>query len=127
MKNNVLELLEEDIKILESDYSVPFEPKVELSKLEPGETFKIGEHDFIVLKQSNEQTMVISKGFMAEDVVFDENVRDYNRSSLKELIESEIQPLIEKEVGAENIIEHEVDLTSVDMQNEFGSCKCKVR
>lgn len=71
--------------------------------------------------------MVISKGFMAEDIVFDEDTRDYNNSSLKELIESEIQPLIEKEVGAENIIEHEVDLTSVDMQNEFGSCKCKVR
>lgn len=127
MKNNVLELLEEAIKILEADYSVPFEPKVELSTLEPGETFKIGEHDFVVLKQSNGQTMVISKGFMAEDIVFDEDTRDYNNSILKKLIDSELQPIIEKEVGADNLIEHEVDLTSVDMQKEFGSCKCKVR
>lgn len=129
-----LELLEEAVKLLKEkesrdvvECSKGTADKVELSTLAPGEVFKIGEHDFIVLKQSNEQTMVISKGFMAEDVVFDENVRDYNKSSLKELIESEIQPLIEKEVGAGNIIEHEVDLTSVDMQNEFGSCKCKVR
>ena len=127
MKNNVLELLEEAIKILEADYSVPFEPKVELSTLEPGETFKIGEHDFVVLKQSNGQTMVISKGFMAEDIVFDEDTRDYNNSIIKKLIDSELQPIIEKEVGADNLIEHEVDLISVDMQNEFGSCKCKVR
>ena len=101
--------------------------KVQLSTLNPGDVFKIGEHDFIVLEQKQEQTMVISKGFMAEDKKFDDDSRDYNESSLKNLIESSIQPIIEKTVGADNIIEHEVDLTSVDMQNEFGSCRCKVR
>lgn len=103
--------------------------KVSLTTLNPGDIFKIGEHDFIVLEQKPEslQALVISKEFMAEDVVFDEDVRDCNESSLKQLIEKDIQPIIEKEVGAENIIEHEVDLTSVDMQNEFGLCKCKVR
>ena len=34
---------------------------------------------------------------------------------------------IEKEIGAGNVLEHEILLTSVDMQNEFESCKCKVR
>ena len=103
--------------------------KVELSTLAPGETFKIEEHDFIVLEQKVElsQTMVISKGFMAEDVVFDDDTRDYNKSSLKKLIEEDIQPVIVNAVGVDNLVEHEVDLTSVDMQNEFGSCKCKVR
>lgn len=101
--------------------------KVELSKLPVGDVFKIDEHDFIVLEQMDGQTAVISKGFMAEDVVFDSDTRDYNKSSLKVLIESEIQPIIEAAVGAENLVEHEVDLTSVDMQNEFGSCTCKVR
>lgn len=101
--------------------------KVQLSTLNPGDVFKIGEHDFIVLEQKQEQTMVISKGFMAEDKKFDDDSRDYNESSLKNLIESSIQPIIENAVGADNIIEHEVNLTSVDMQNEFGSCRCKVR
>lgn len=101
--------------------------KVELSTLNPGEVFKIGEHDFIVLEQSEGQTSVISKGFMAEDVVFDNNSKDYNTSNLKKVIEFDIQPIIEKYVGAENIVEHEVDLTSVDMQTEFEACKCKVR
>lgn len=101
--------------------------KVKLAELNEGDTFKIGNHDFIVLEQMGNQTAVISKGFMAEDVKFDENTRDYNESSLKDLIENDIQPQIEKEVGAENLVEHEVDLTSVDMQNEFGSCRCKVR
>ena len=101
--------------------------KVQLSTLNTGDVFKIGEHDFIVLEQKQEQTMVISKGFMAEDKRFDGDSRDYNKSSLKNLIESSIQPIIENAVGTDNIIEHEVDLTSIDMQNEFGNCRCKVR
>ena len=102
---------------------------VQLSALEPGEVFKIGEHDFIVLEQKAQmsQTVVISKGFMAENKVFDSDCRDYNESSLKILIEADIQPLIEGAVGADNLVEHEIDLTSVDMQNEFGVCTCKVR
>lgn len=101
--------------------------KVKLATLQPGEVFKIGEYDFIVLEQQDGQTAVISKGFMAENKVFDNNTKDYNASSIKRLIEGEIQPIIESVVGAENIVEHEVDLTSVDMQNEYGRCKCKVR
>lgn len=72
-------------------------------------------------------TEVVSKGFMAENKVFDNNTRDYAKSSLKKLIEEEIQPVIEAEIGADNIIEHTVDLTSVDMQKEFEPCTCKVR
>ena len=101
--------------------------KVELATLNPGEVFKIGEHDFIVLKQQQDQTMVISKEFMATDKQFDEDTKDYNKSSLKKFIETNVQPVIEAAVGTENLIEHEVDLISVDMQHEFATCKCKVR
>lgn len=123
-----IELLKEAIVLLETKEKTETESgKVELSTLNAGDTFKIGEHDFIVLEQTNGQTMVISKGLMAENKEFDSNCRDYSESSLKKFIESNIQPIIEKEIGADNIIEHEVDLTSVDMQNEFGKCECKVR
>lgn len=101
--------------------------KVQLSTLNPGEIFKIGEYDFIVLEQCEERTAAISKGFMAENVKFDEDSRNYKESNLKKVIENQIQPVIEVEVGAKNLIEHEVDLTSVDMQDEFGGFKCKVR
>lgn len=131
--NKALEMAKELVRMLEEQEnpkdcgSENCADKVELSTLNPGENFKIGEHDFIVLEQSDGQTSVISKGFMAEDVVFDNNSKDYNTSNLKKVIESDIQPIIEKYVGAENIVEHEVDLTSVDMQTEFKPCKCKVR
>lgn len=103
--------------------------KIKLAKLEVGEAFDIGGYDFIVLEQDGQQgrTMVISKGIMKEQTVFDVKTRNYGKSALKELIETKIQPLIEKAVGKENVIEHEVKLTSVDMQNEFDPVICKVR
>lgn len=101
--------------------------KVRLSELNPGDVFKIGEYDFIVMKHDCDTTTVISKGFMAENIVFDENTRDYNKSNLKKVIEEDIQPIIEAEVGADNIVEHTVDLVSADMQKEFEPCTCKVR
>lgn len=101
--------------------------KVELSTLAPGDVFEIGKNDFIVLEQMSFETKVISKDFMAENIVYDEDSRDYNESNLKEVIEDEIQPIIESEVGENNLVEHTVELTSVDMQHEFDDCKCKVR
>ena len=99
---------------------------VELATLKAGEVFKIAEHDFIVLEQMDGAAAVISKNLMAECEVFGRS-KDYNTSNLKQLIERDIQPIIENAVGAENLVEHEVELTSVDMQNEYGSCRCKVR
>ena len=101
--------------------------KVELSTLAPGDVFEIGKNDFIVLEQIGAETKIISKDFMAKDIVYDENSRDYNESNLKKVIEYKIQPIIESEVGENNLVEHTVELTSVDMQHEFDDCKCKVR
>lgn len=101
--------------------------KVQLGSLKPGETFKIGEHDFIVLDHENGTTKVISKYFMKKDVVFDDNSRDYKKSNLRKALESEILPVIEAEVGASNIVANTVELTSVDMQKEFEPFDCVIR
>lgn len=122
--SKALDMARELVKKLEEEEK---QSKVQLSTLNPGEIFKIGEYDFIVLEQCEERTAVISKGLMAENVKFDEDSRNYKESNLKKVIENQIQPVIEKEVGSKNLIEHEVDLTSVDMQDEFGGFKCKVR
>lgn len=122
--SKALDMARELVKKLEEEEK---QSKVQLLTLNPGDVFKIGEYDFIVLEQCEERTVVISKGFMAENVKFDEDSRNYKESNLKKVIENLIQPVIEKEVGSKNLIEHEVDLTSVDMQDELGGFKCKVR
>lgn len=122
--SKALDMARELVKKLEEDEK---QSKVQLSTLNLGEIFKIGEHDFVVLKQCREETAVISKGFMAENVKFDEDSKDYSKSNLRKVIETKIQPVIEAEVGAENLVETVADPKSVDSQYEFTGCKCKVR
>ena len=101
--------------------------KVILQSLNPSETFLIGTHEFIVLKQGYDFTKVISKNLMAMDVQFDENTGDYNKSALKQYIDRKIRPIILKNVGEENLIKESVPLTSLDNQTEFINCICDVR
>lgn len=126
MSSKALDMARELVKQLEEAEK---KNKVRLLELKPGDTFKIGEHDFIVLDQdeSSQTTKVISKGFMEKDVIFDKNTKDYNESNIKKMIEADIQPIIENAVGAENLIKHTVSLISVDMQHKYEDCVCKVR
>lgn len=101
--------------------------KVKLESLKAGETFCIGENDYIVLEQHEGKTKVISKNFMAEGRKFADDTADYKTSGLGKYIEAKIQPTIENEVGAENLVEHTVSLTTVDGQNDYGELTCKVR
>ncbi len=71
--------------------------KVQLNTLSIGNTFHIGEHEFIVLEQDGEETSVISKGHIGERRVFDDETRDYGESSLREFMDETILPMLEKE------------------------------
>ena len=119
-----IKLVEKALEILKSEEK---KEKVVLSSLKPGETFMIGEHEFIVLEQNYGTTNVISKNLMAQNVLFDGDTRDYNKSALKKYIDEKIKPIILENVGAGNLVEHSVPLTSVDNQNEFNDCICEVR
>lgn len=122
--NEAIKLVEKALEILKSEEK---KEKVILGSLKPGETFMIGEHEFIVLEQNYETTNVISKNLMAENVQFDKNTKDYNKSALKRYIEEEIRPIILENIGAGNLVEHSVALTSVDNQSEFNDCICDIR
>lgn len=101
--------------------------KVKLESLKAGKTFCIGENDYIVLEQHERKTKVISKNFIAEGREFADDTVDYKISGLRKYIEAEIQPTIENEVGAENLVEHRVSLETVDGQDNYGELTCKVR
>ena len=101
--------------------------KVKLESLKAGETFCIGENDYIVLEQHEGKTKVISRNFIAEDRKFADDTANYKTSELRKYIEAEIQPTIENEVGAENLVEHRVSLETVDSQDNYGELTCKVR
>lgn len=120
-----LEAARELVKMLEKKEK---ERKVVLSDLQVGDTLPLVGHDFIVLEHDYLEkgyTAVICKDLWAKNVKFGDS-RDYNQSKVKKIMDKAAEE-IENEVGVGNVLEHEISLTSVDMQNEFGSCKCKVR
>lgn len=131
MSKSTLEMARNLVARLEAEEK---RKKVQLKDLKLGETFMIGEHEFIVLEQvfevnggDSDVTGVVSKNFMLENVAFDSDARNYRASVLKDKIEDEILPIIEKEVGAENIVGNLCDLRSVCGENECGMFMSKVR
>lgn len=101
--------------------------RVRLSELNPGDIFQTtGKRKYKVLEQCTEYTRIISLGFVKENVKFDNDTTDYNKSSLKKLCDTEILKDFEEEFGEENIETDISDLITVDGQ-KIGVVKCKVR
>lgn len=97
-----------------------------LGDLKPGERFKIANWIFIALHHEERGTLVISKDLLARNEEFGDT-RNYKESNIRKVIEEKLLPVVEDAVGKENIVTHSVDLTSVDMQNEFGEVQCRMR
>ncbi len=113
--------------LTQEEYAVAvFQPVRRLGDIPVGDEFMIGEDSFIVLEQTDGRTFVISGDVLLTDQVFGKTP-DYKVSDLRTAAETKIQPKIEAAVGAENVLEHVVDLVTVDMQRDFGTLNCKVR
>lgn len=114
----IIDLTADQIKKLKAVFD---EPVKKLSDLEPGDTFKVGPHEFIVLEHCMGETAVIYKGLLYENVRFGSN-NNYDGSNVDKACEKfyeELCPL----VGAENIAEHTVDLASDDGLKDYGEIK----
>lgn len=95
-----------------------------LGELKPGDVFKNNLGEFIVLCHENDQTKVLMKNFYEEDVEFGDSC-NYLDSKLKIMCDEEIAHQFITVFG-DALIEHEVNLISVDMQ-PYGTFECKVR
>lgn len=101
----------------------PKEEKVAISTLEPGDTFKIGNVEFLVLEQEGETTAAIKKNLLVADMEFGDN-NNYAESPIRETCE-EFAVGIAGEIGAENLLEHTVDLTANDGLKDYGEVKAR--
>lgn len=91
---------------------------------EAGNTFELAGLKWTVLE-------VTEKGYMCLAERLEDNMRfgsnnDWKESSIREYLNGEIAEKLANEIGAENIIEFERDLLSLDGQTEYGSCMDKV-
>ena len=89
-----------------------------LAEFKPGDTVKIGNHEMVVLEQHGTVTSLILKDTYGEDTAFGEN-NNYDGSYVDEQCRKFALELASI-VGAENVCEHEVDLTSNDGLKCYG-------
>ena len=95
-----------------------------LAEIGIGEAFKIAGIEFIKMRERDGIAEIYARK-AAFNSSFGGN-NNYIESRVKDRLEREILPLIEAEVGAENIIEQEVDLRSLTGSRAYGLHKCKI-
>ena len=122
INNQKIELTEEQVKAIQSAFGA--EAGIRLSEIAPGETFKVGEHEFFVLEHLCDETAVMMKELLYTSEKFGTN-NNYEGSHVDELC-SEFGCKIEKIVGEDNLVMHEVDLTSDDGLKDYGTIKRKM-
>ena len=89
-----------------------------------GGTFRIGDHEFVVLEQSDDTTAVITKDSVKK-MAFGKD-GNYVNSDIRKYCNGEFFDKIACEIGAVNIVEHTVDLMADDGTGKNISCKDKV-
>lgn len=115
INNQKVELTQEQTEQIRASFGLS---AAQLKDLVPGDTFKIGNHEFIVLEHCGEDTAVIRKDLLPEKMSFGSN-NNYNESDVAQCCRSfaaEISDII----GAENVLIHTVDLTSDDGLKDYG-------
>lgn len=90
-----------------------------LADIPAGETFKAGEHEFIVLEHVDGTTAVLRKDILCK-MDFGKKNNNYLESKVKTRLE-EFYYEIADIVGGENIVKHTVDLTSDDGLKDYGA------
>ncbi|CCY68998.1 putative uncharacterized protein [Clostridium sp. CAG:678] len=94
-----------------------------LFQIASGDTFKVGNFEFIVLAQNHVlgTTEVLLIDFW-KTTKFDDSTNNYKNSSIRKKLNSDFYDELVNEVGTINIIPHTVNLTADDGRKDYGIC-----
>ena len=95
-----------------------------LNTIPAGEIFKIGDFEFIKFTDENGITTASSKNYLYNSRFGDNN--DFSKSDILKRLTAKTLPEIEAIVGAENIVEFETDLLSLDGSHKHGAVRSKI-
>ena len=94
---------------------------LQLEDVPAGETFKVGDLEFVVLEHWDNATAVLLKELW-KTCAFDDASNDYKDSEIRKELNSNFYNELSSAVGEDNIIEHTVDLTSDDGRKDYENC-----
>lgn len=94
--------------------------KKTLAEFAPGSIVKIGNHEMIVLEQMDGKTALIRKECFEDESAFGSENNNYAESIVDSLCGA-FADVIAAEVGSDNILEHDVDLTVLTGDKSYGA------
>lgn len=101
--------------------------KVELSTLKPGDIFKSNDVEYIVLEHfDNYTTGIIRKELLESNMKFDSDNNNWKTSYIREFLNGDYLKTLNNSFGKDNIIEHTVDLLSLDGLDDYKTSTDKV-
>lgn len=126
LNGKVTELTEEQVKSIMDELTVSVETagKKPLSEIKAGDTFNIGKREFIVLEQVGDTTAVLSKNLIEDEVAFGDTP-DFAKSNVKSILDN-FAVQIAEEIGADALVEHTVDQTTLDGMDHYGISKAQM-
>ena len=92
--------------------------------VKPGQTFMIGDMEFIRFADTPEGTPVVLKDIAFNSRFGDNN--DFRSSDILKKLQEEFLPQIIEAVGDENVLEFETDLTTLDGLKNYGTLKSRI-
>ena len=98
---------------------VKAEGHVKLEDIKLGGAFQIGEFVFVKTKDGCVLRNLLNDG---KEYKFGDN-NNYTESDVRKMLKGEFYRELAGIVGIENIIEHEVDLMSLDGLKDYGKCR----
>ena len=100
---------------------------IDLLLLSVGSVFKIDDVEYIVLDQlTNNKTAVIRKELLEDTMEFDSDNNNWKTSSIREFLNGKYLEELEKAFGKDRIVEHIVNLLSLDGLDDYGTSIDKV-
>lgn len=118
-----IQLTAEQMEKIVADLGIKIQRKT-LAECKPGEIVKIGGFEMLVLEQQHGETSMILKDIYGEETTFGEN-NNYVGSNVDNRCQ-EFEKVLTECVRADNIITHNVDLTSNDGLKCYGTTDRKV-
>lgn len=97
----------------------------QLSGVPDAETFKIADIEWIKICEMDGTVFAVAKDSLC-NMEFGKNNNNFAESNVLKKLQKEVLPKIEAAIGADNILEFETDLTTLDGVKSYGKITSKI-
>lgn len=97
-----------------------------LADVAVGDTYFIGDIEFIKFPDLNGGSVAVTKNTVFSNKFNETKDNNFANSTLFKRLEKEILPKVEAVVGAENVLEFETDLLTLDGLDIYGTMRSKI-